>query len=185
MTTREYILTKDVKIDKTLKYKYFIDKDHPLADIKGKVYHHRHVASIKEGRWLLSTEHVHHLNKIKSDNREDNLQVITRQDHAILHAVEEGKRIKTEKNCKECGKKILTIEAKFCSVTCAINGRSVDYPLNSLDKNILSELIWIVPTTKIAEMYKVSDTAIAKKCKKFNITKPGRGYWEKLYHTSK
>lgn len=43
----------------------------------------------------------------------------------------------------------------------------------------LSKLVWEMPTTKIAEMYNVSDNAIAKRCKKYNIEKPPRGYWMK------
>ena len=43
----------------------------------------------------------------------------------------------------------------------------------------LSKLVWEMPTTNIAEMYNVSDNAIAKRCKKYNIEKPPRGYWMK------
>jgi len=42
---------KDVRPvkDKTLGYLYFMDKTHPLADQKGRVWHHRHVASLCRG----------------------------------------------------------------------------------------------------------------------------------------
>lgn len=43
----------------------------------------------------------------------------------------------------------------------------------------LKELIWKYPTSTVASMYGVSDKAIEKRCKKYNIDKPPRGYWMK------
>ena len=51
--------------------------------------------------------------------------------------------------------------------------------LDNLSSSELKDLIWKMPTTKIAKMYKVSDKAIEKKCRKFGIEKPSRGYWSK------
>ena len=36
-----------------------------------------------------------------------------------------------------------------------------------------------MPTTHIAESYGLSDKAIEKRCKSYNIEKPPRGYWTK------
>lgn len=63
--------------DKTLKYLYFMDKEHPLASKTGRVLHHRHVASVKIGRWLQPKEVAHHENENRSDNRPKNLGVKT------------------------------------------------------------------------------------------------------------
>jgi hypothetical protein len=41
------------------------------------------------------------------------------------------------------------------------------------------EEIWEEPTIKVAKRYNVSDVALAKVCRKLNIPRPGRGYWEK------
>ena len=47
-------------------------------------------------------------------------------------------------------------------------------------KQELETLIWTYPVTKIAEMFGLSDNAIGKKCKKFGIEKPKRGFWNKV-----
>lgn len=47
------------------------------------VLEHRYIMSRKIGRTLLKTEHVHHLNSIKDDNREDNLEVLSPSKHGI------------------------------------------------------------------------------------------------------
>ena len=41
------------------------------------VLEHRHVMEGVLGRTLLSTEHVHHRNHVKHDNRPDNLAVLS------------------------------------------------------------------------------------------------------------
>jgi len=48
------------------------------------------------------------------------------------------------------------------------------------DKEILEKLVWEMPCIKIGEMFGVSDNAVNKWCKYYNITKPGRGDWEKI-----
>lgn len=45
---------------------------------------------------------------------------------------------------------------------------------------ILRELVWQMPSTKIAEKFGVSDKAVTKWCRKYEIAKPGQGYWKKI-----
>lgn len=52
--------------------------------------------------------------------------------------------------------------------------------LSNVSKEELENLVWTIPTVEIAKLYAVSDTAIAKRCKKFGILKPPRGYWSKI-----
>lgn len=54
---------------------------HPDASRDGRVLQHRLVAEQKYGRRILPTEHVHHLNGVKDDNRPENLEVIQAAAH--------------------------------------------------------------------------------------------------------
>lgn len=47
---------------------------------------HRQVVEQIIGRKLASSEFVHHLNQDHSDNRPENLMILNRRSHAILHA---------------------------------------------------------------------------------------------------
>ncbi len=52
--------------------------------------------------------------------------------------------------------------------------------LSELTREQLHELVWSTPVAKLAEQFGVSDVAIAKRCKKLFVPRPGRGYWVKL-----
>lgn len=43
----------------------------------------------------------------------------------------------------------------------------------------LEKLVWAMPATKVGEHFGVSSNAIKKRCKKYGIETPGRGYWQK------
>lgn len=72
---------------------------HPRADVRGYVYEHILVAEQKIGRPILATEQVHHKNRVRSDNRPENLEVKAgRADHALEHRKRTDLRIPGENN---------------------------------------------------------------------------------------
>jgi len=85
--------------------------DHPGADRDGYVLEHRLVVERHLGRRLERSEHVHHINGIKDDNRLSNLVVLTKRDHHQLHAGEGLRRWRSENpeaaaaNAKSAGRK--------------------------------------------------------------------------------
>lgn len=167
------------KIDKKLGYEYFIDKAHPLASSIGRVYFHRHVASVKLGRWLIGTEHVHHIDGNKLNNGVDNLVVLSSNTHASTHRPRE---LPASLFCKRCGNPFIPSkrDQSFCSSECGhINRRQL-----IVGEDELSRLVWEKPTSQLAREWGVSDKAIDKRCHKLGIKKPPRGYWTKKkdYH---
>ena len=44
----------------------------------------------------------------------------------------------------------------------------------------LERLVWSMPTTKIAEQFGVSDSAIGKRCRVAGIKKPPPGFWARV-----
>lgn len=81
---------------------------------------------------------------------------------------------KTNKYCS-CGNIIKTRQAKTCPKCFGKQNRKVNRPT----KEELQDLLWKMPTTHIAQKYNVSDNAVGKWCKIYDIDKPPRGYWSK------
>jgi hypothetical protein len=166
------------KVDKTLGYVYFIDLEHPLSYDTGKVYYHRHIASIKLNKWIDSSYHVHHIDENRQNNDPSNLEITSPKMHGRKHVIT-GFKAKKVKSCLHCSKKFITISDNFCSHSCASCHRNKGGIHNKVTKEELEKLVWEIPTVKIAQIYGCSDVMITKLCKKWNIIKPGKGYWTK------
>lgn len=69
-------------------YKMLLAKQHPSADSKGYVREHVLVMEAHLGRYLAPEECVHHKDRNKLNNAIDNLELMTRSEHAALHARE-------------------------------------------------------------------------------------------------
>jgi hypothetical protein len=76
-------------VDKTGYTRVGLPKDHPLTS---RAHEHRLVMSAMLGRWVSKHEIVHHINGDRTDNRIENLQLLTHAEHA------KG----TAPFCKEC-----------------------------------------------------------------------------------
>ena len=62
-------------------YKLIYKPKHPYCEKNGYVREHRLVMEKKVKRYLLKSETVHHINSNKSDNRIENLQLVSVQNH--------------------------------------------------------------------------------------------------------
>lgn len=100
-------------------YEYAPDHLHATAD--GYVMQHRLVIERSIGRVLDPTEEVHHRNRVRDDNRLENLQLMSnRQEHLAHHA---DYRVS---QCATCGTQVKRSAAHrrrwaraFCGRTCA------------------------------------------------------------------
>jgi hypothetical protein len=87
-------------------YRYIYNPTHPNASKDGYVMEHTLAMEKRIGRYLKDYEVVHHINKIRTDNRIENLQLMSFKEHASLHlrarhAVERALKLRDKNNRKE------------------------------------------------------------------------------------
>ena len=69
----------------TLGYIAIKNSNHPNAMKNGYVLEHIFVMSKIVGRAIKKGEVVHHINKIKDDNRPENLMLLSKSEHDLIH----------------------------------------------------------------------------------------------------
>jgi hypothetical protein len=161
-------------------YPHFYLPGHPLANQNGMVSLARHIASVHILRkWIKADQVVLVKNGDPDDVRVENLDVVSRSE--LLKRISPYPLNQVECVCQRCGDTFTDCPShaarrKYCSPACAQKARQkFDIP-----KEELAKLVWQVPKTTIAQWYGVSDKAIAKRCQKYGIESPGRGYWAKV-----
>lgn len=87
-------------------YRYLFKPTHPNADCDGRVAEHVYLMTEHIGRSLAKNEHIHHLNHNRSDNRLENLKILTNSDHMQTHRLEqEIRKNKQDRICVNCNTK--------------------------------------------------------------------------------
>lgn len=86
---------------------------------------HRYVMEQALSRKLGSNEQVHHINGVKSDNRLENLRLMTNSDHQKLHEHLVRPSTRVTLDCRCCGKPYTTKASRaetshFCSNACKL-----------------------------------------------------------------
>lgn len=92
-----------------------------------------------------------------------------------IHKIKTLKQ-KASKFCSCCKKSVkYAYKSGMCS-KCYHSQTKITWPT----KEELEKMVWETPTQQLAKNLGVSDKAVEKRCKKYEIQKPPRGYWAKM-----
>lgn len=172
MLYKGVLLENKININGYIEY-YF--PSHHRASSSGCVYEHILVMELIINRDLLGGEVIHHKNEVRNDNSPSNLMLFrSKADHTGYH---NGLSIDFDSNmlhyycpdlykvyvCLLCGGR--KARNAFICLNCYNKSKSK----NDIDRDTLKDLIRKNTFTSIGTMYNVSDNAVKKWCKKFNL----------------
>lgn len=123
---------------------------------------------------------LHHIDGNNTNNNLSNLQLLCPN----CHARTDNYRGKNIQLVTRASKDTVTINTSVKPVKSRKLRERKPRPTKCPPQTELEILLWQMPTTKIAEKYSVSDKAVEKWCKHYQLTKPPRGYWAKQYAKS-
>lgn len=83
---------------------------HPNSFKSGWVLEHRLVVEERLGRRLRTDEHVHHINHVRTDNRPENLTVLSHSEHSTITARENTEALKAALEARQT---LLEYERRF------------------------------------------------------------------------
>ncbi len=130
--------------------------DGRVAYEEGYQLEHRLVYEIAHNVKLPRNVSVHHINHNRSDNRIENLEILSQSEHARKHAIEEGKRA-WSRRCIDCGAEICTGSTRC--IECS--NKHQQTPMHPT-KEQLAEYIKTMKNSEIAKMCKVGNTTVRK-----------------------
>lgn len=134
-----------LRIVKKGDYLYAVVPDHPNRTKSNYVLHHRVVMENHLGRLLTENEVVHHLNEDKKDNRIENLEVMTKEEHGRHHG--QTGRQNSILQCAYCHKVFVRFTNRvynnktghYCSRSC--NGKANNTSTSQIGQPLPVELI--------------------------------------------
>ncbi len=168
-------------------YRRIYKPEHPSCmtsdNWKGYIYEHRYVVEIAMGRLLKDDEVVHHLDCNRSNNRIENLLVLSNAMHSKLHSWIDGgmfihdsyvvhdnairsNKIDEPKFCGVCGSTLQHKQTKACSIKCSnILNVNPNKPTKEQLEEDISKMTWV----DIGKKYNVSDNGARKWARKYDI----------------
>lgn len=142
------------------------------------LYEHHLVAQAAYGD-IPAGYHVHHVNQVRTDNRAENLRVLSAREHRLLHVdfcffSQHGRDRASSYitiKCEHCGKSVRRAGSQlnshnFCSNTCrAIAGRKANWPTAEVLREILSTSSF----RATGRQFGVSDNTVRKWAKLYGL----------------
>lgn len=112
---------------------------------------------------------LHHIDGNHNNNNLNNIKLLCPNCHAQTDNYA-GNKLRKQKRCIDCHQ--LIIDKKYA--------KKCEKCRNNIPtKQELEQIIWTDTSTNIAKQYNVTHSTIERWCKKYNISKPGVGYWNK------